>query len=65
MKSAHWVQKTHLFRSNEYVCSSCGRSYPTPHSSCPGCGARMKKTKYAPSWVDEAESLSAFLDDDW
>jgi len=25
----------------------------------------MKKTKYDPSWVDEAESLSAILDQDW
>ena len=25
----------------------------------------MKKTKYDPSWVDEAEALSALLDDDW
>ena len=27
--------------------------------------APMKKTKYDPSWVDEAEGLSAILDDDW
>jgi hypothetical protein len=25
----------------------------------------MKKAKYDPSWVDEAEGLSALLDDDW
>jgi len=25
----------------------------------------MKKTKYDASWVDEAEGLSALLDDDW
>jgi len=25
----------------------------------------MKKAKYDPSWVDEAEGLSAIFDDDW
>ena len=36
-----------------------------PYKVCPSCGAAMKKAKYAPSWVDEAEGLSALLDDDW
>ena len=31
----------------------------------PVCGSPMKKTKYDASWVDEAEGLSALLDDDW
>ncbi len=31
---------------------------------CPVCGAKMKKGKYEPFWVDEAEGLSALLDDD-
>lgn len=65
MKSAYWIQKTHLFRSDEYICSSCGRACSSPRGKCPGCGARMKKSKYEPSWVDEAEGLSALLDDDW
>ena len=36
-----------------------------PYTVCPSCGAAMKKAKYDPSWVDEAEGLSALLDDDW
>ena len=65
MRTAHWIQKTHLFRADEFVCSACGAKADRPHSFCPACGAPMKKVKYTASWVDEAEGLSAFLDDDW
>ena len=65
MRKAHWTQKTHLFRSDEFVCSTCGASFQKPDEICPSCGSDMKKTNYDPSWVDEAEGLSAFLDDDW
>lgn len=62
MKSAHWTQRTHLFRADEYICSGCKAVCNKP---CPSCGTSMKKAKYDPSWVDEAEGLSALLDDDW
>lgn len=65
MKRVHWVQKTHLFRADEYICSKCGAVANKPYKACPRCGAVMGKTKYDPSWVDEAEGLSALLDDDW
>ena len=65
MKAAHWIRHTHLFRSDEYICSACKASSEKPYTVCPACGAPMKKTKYDPSWVDEAEGLSAILDDDW
>ena len=65
MKQAHWIRRTHLFRADEYICSASGASHQKPSPSCPACGALMKKTKYDPSWVDEAEGLSAILDDDW
>lgn len=65
MKTAHWTQSTHLFRDDEYICSSCGAAYKKPYQECPSCGAVMKKTKYDPSWADEAEGLSALFDDDW
>ncbi len=65
MSKARWTQKTHLFRADEFICSKCGASFPRPCAVCPSCGADMKKTKYDPSWVDEAEGLSALLDDDW
>lgn len=33
--------------------------------SLTNCGKTMKEAKYDPSWVDEAEWLSAVSDDDW
>ena len=65
MKDAHWIRRTHLFRADEFICSACGASCQKPTASCPVCGATMTKVKYDPSWVDEAEGLSAILDDDW
>lgn len=55
-----WTQRTHLFRPDEFICSNCG--YITTKKrlpECPHCSARMKKTKYDPSWVDEAEFLDS------
>lgn len=63
-KQAYWTQHTHLFKKDEYICSSCGFSFRKPLPNCPHCKAHMKKSKYDPSWVDEAEALSAILDDD-
>lgn len=65
MSKAHWIQKSHLFKDDEYICSACGASFKKPFSQCPACQASMKKAKYDASWVDEAEGLSALLDDDW
>ena len=65
MKQANWTRRTHLFRADEYICSACRASCQKPSPSCPACGAPMKKTKVDPSWVDEAEGLSAILDHDW
>ena len=64
-KKPHWTQKTHLFRRDEYICSECGTRCERPYQICPGCGIRMKSSRYDPTWVDEAEELSAILDDDW
>ncbi len=65
MKQAHWTQKTHLFRADEYICSRCGVSCCKPYKVCPNCRSAMGKSSYDPSWIDEAEGLSALLDDDW
>lgn len=46
MKSAHWIQRTHLFRADEFICSACRTICDKPYRSCPACGAPMKKTKY-------------------
>lgn len=64
MKASHWIQRTHLFRADEYICSECNSISNKPFTVCPVCGAPMKKTKYNASWVDEAEGISATLDDD-
>ncbi len=65
MNRVQWVRKTHLFRADEYICSKCGTAYNKPYKVCPTCESVMGRTKYDPSWVDEAEGLSALLDDDW
>lgn len=65
MKRVRWVRKTHLFRADEYFCSKCGAVFNKPYKTCPTCGSVMVRTKYDPSWADEAEGLSTLLDDDW
>ena len=65
MKQAYWIRRTHLLRADEYICSGCGAAYSKPYKVCPNCQSEMGKSKYDPSWVDEAEGLSALLDDDW
>ena len=65
MKHAHWVQKTHLLRADDYYCSKCGIQSRKPYKICPGCKSEMGQSKYDPSWIDEAEGLSALFDDDW
>ena len=65
MKAAHWIRRPHLLRADEYVCSACGGRSELPYVRCPNCGRDMTGTKYDASWVDEAEGLSALLDDDW
>ena len=65
MKSKQWTHKTHLFCSDEYICPVCGALANKPYKQCPSCGTLLGGSKYDPSWVDEAEGLSALLDDDW
>ena len=62
-QKAYWTQKTHLFRSDEYVCSVCGHIANKAYKQCPSCGSDMSKSKYDPSWVDEAEMLDIFFED--
>ncbi len=64
MKAARWIIKTHIFRADEYICSSCGTVSDKPYNVCPGCGRPMKNAKYDASWVDEAEFFSLMSDDD-
>ena len=62
---ARWIRRSHLFRRDEYICSRCGAVCDQPLAFCPNCDAQMKRVKADAGWVDEAEELSAFLDEDW
>jgi len=61
--TAYWTQITHLLDPDQFICSHC--HYVTtnkrPPKICPQCSARMKETKYVPSWVDEAEWYDSVL----
>jgi rubrerythrin len=61
-KPAVWIQKTHLLRADEYICSACGFKAIKASGVCPGCGARISKTKYDSSWTGEADILD-MMDD--
>lgn len=61
--TARWIQHTHIFRKDEYECSSCGCSSEKPYKTCPNCGNIMRGSMYDPSWVDEMEAVDAFLED--
>ncbi len=61
--AAHWIQQTHMFRKDEYECSSCGYLTEKPMPTCPRCGVKMKGSKYNPSWVDEMAEFDAIFED--
>ena len=65
MRKPHWIEREHLFDGTEYVCSRCGASFEEPWEECPACGAEMKKIKYDPVYVDEAEMLDILFGDDY
>ena len=62
-KTAKWIQRTHIFRKDEYECSACKGYSDKPYRECPYCGRKMKESKYDPSWVDGMESIDALFDD--
>ena len=64
MKKPHWMMREHLCDPMEYVCSVCGAASEEPWEECPECGAKMKKVKYDPVYVDEAEILDILFGDD-
>ena len=65
MKAACWIHRSHLLRPDEYICPACKQKCNKAYHECPVCGARMKKGRDDLTWIDEAEELSAILDDDW
>ena len=64
IKKSYWIQREHLFDPVEYVCSVCGAASEEPWEECPECGAKMKKEKYDPVYVDEAEMLDILFGDE-
>ena len=65
MRADLWIQKTHLFGKDEYICTACRAVCDKPYQVCPVCGTEKTRVSYDASWVDEAEELSIMLDDDW
>ena len=62
-KTGSWIRRTHLFRRDEYECSACGFRTDRPYRICPYCGVSMCGSRYDPTWVDEAEAVSALFED--
>lgn len=63
MDVAQWIQHTHMFRGDDFECSSCGYISEEPFAICPSCGRQMKGSKNDPSWIDEIEKLDMLIDD--
>ena len=64
MRKQHWIERFHLFEGFEYICSCCGGKSDEAWEECPSCGVKMKKIKYDPVYVDEAEMLDILLGDE-
>ena len=64
IKKSYWIQREHLFEPVEYVCFVCGAAAEKPWEECPECGTNMKKVKYDPVYVDEAEMLDILFGDE-
>ena len=65
MRQDLWIQKTHLFSKDEYICTACRAACDKPYQVCPVCGAGKTKVTYDAPWVDEAAEMDILLGDDW
>ena len=63
MTKAHWIQRAHILRPDEYICSNCGGNTDRRQNECPYCGAEMRGIKYDPFEVDEMEMLEEIFND--
>ena len=61
-KTARWIRHSHLFKKDEYECSSCARRADKPYKTCPSCGAIMKGSKYEPDWIDEMDEFDSMFE---
>ena len=64
MRKPHWIERFHLFEGFEYICSCCGEKSDEAWEECPSCGVKMKKIKYDPVYVDEAEMMDILFEDE-
>ena len=39
MSAAHWIQRTHLFRADEFICSACHAVSRKPYKQAEGLSA--------------------------
>ena len=65
MQQDLWIQKTHLFGKDEYICTACHAVCGKPYQVCPTCGTEKNKVTYDASWVDEAAEMDILLGEDW
>ncbi|MBQ0026561.1 MAG: hypothetical protein KBS79_04240 [Lachnospiraceae bacterium] len=56
-RNSYWIQRTHIFRSDEYECASCGCKSSKPFKTCPSCYRSMSGSDYDPTWVDEIDIM--------
>lgn len=56
-KKSELIHKTHFLKDDEYICKACGYRAKKAFKVCPGCGAKIKRKNYDPSWVDEMDFL--------
>ncbi len=59
----YWTRETHIFKADVYICSRCRKSFGKMTSKCPGCGARMKRSRSDPKWIDELEAYDALFEE--
>ena len=45
MRQDLWIQKTHLFSKDEYICTACRAVCDKPYQVCPVCGAEIIERK--------------------
>ena len=65
MRQDLWIQKTHLFSKDEYICTACRAVCDKPYRTCPVCDTEKTKVTYDASWVDEAAEMDILLGEDW
>ena len=59
----HWVRSKHIFGSDTFECSECGRTFKSATPECPRCGARMRGTIDAREAQMRREALEEDFDE--